>query len=122
MDGTTNKVNKVPMNMPPTSTRPMEFRAAAPAPVTSVSGKWPAIVAAVVIRIGLRRIMAESRIASSLECPCELQVVGKFNNQDAVLGHQTHQGYQADLGVDIERGGPAAGPELEHWDPAFSGT
>ena len=27
------------MAMPPTSTRPMEFRAAAPAPVTRVSGK-----------------------------------------------------------------------------------
>jgi hypothetical protein len=34
------------MNMPPTSTNPMEFRAAAPAPVTRVSGKWPAMVAA----------------------------------------------------------------------------
>ena len=29
----------VPIAMPPTRTKPMEFRAAAPAPVTSVRGK-----------------------------------------------------------------------------------
>ena len=38
-DGTTKRVKSVPMLMPPTSTMPIELRATAPAPVTSVSGK-----------------------------------------------------------------------------------
>ena len=33
-----NNVKIVPIVIPPTSTRPMEFRAAAPAALTSVSG------------------------------------------------------------------------------------
>ena len=52
------------MHMPPTSTRPMELRAAAPAPLTRVRGKWPATVAALVIRIGRRRVRAAWRTAS----------------------------------------------------------
>jgi hypothetical protein len=59
-------VKNVPTAMPPTSTRPMEFRAAAPAPVTSVNGKWPAMVAAVVIRIGRSRVSEASRTAIQL--------------------------------------------------------
>src|SRR5437868_11628756 len=38
-EGTTNSVKRVPMVMPPTRTRPIEFRAAAPGPVTNVKGK-----------------------------------------------------------------------------------
>lgn len=69
MDGTTNRVNRVPTNMPPTSTSPMELRAAAPAPETRVRGKCPAMVAAVVMRMGRRRMVAASRTASSLASP-----------------------------------------------------
>jgi hypothetical protein len=36
-----------------------------------------------------------------------LQFVGKFDDQDAVLGDQAHQGNQTNLGVDVERGRPA---------------
>ena len=35
----TNSLKMVPMVMPPTSTRPMELRAAVPAPVTSTRGE-----------------------------------------------------------------------------------
>ena len=63
------------MAMPPTSTKPMEFLAWAPAPLTSVRGKWPAIVAPVVIRIGRRRVMAAVRTASRLARPCRCRLL-----------------------------------------------
>ena len=50
MDGITSSVKMVPRNMPETTMRPMELRAAAPAPLTSVSGKWPATVATLALR------------------------------------------------------------------------
>ena len=73
------------MAMPPTSTRPIEFRAAAPAPETSVRGKWPAMVATLIMRIGRRRVWAASRTASSFDCPLPLQLVGEFDDEDAVF-------------------------------------
>ena len=57
------------MIMPVTSTMPMLLRAPAPGPVASTSGKWPAIVATEVIRIGRRRVPAASMTASSLVLP-----------------------------------------------------
>jgi hypothetical protein len=62
-------VKTVPIDMPPTRTRPIEFLAAAPAPVTSVSGKCPATVATLVIRIGRSRVRAASWTASSFDLP-----------------------------------------------------
>ncbi len=63
------------------------------------------------------------RFADRLELgvSLELQLVGKFDDQDAVLGDQPHQGHQADLGVDVEGGGPAVGPEWHVRDRASSG-
>ena len=69
MAGTKKSVKAVPMAMPATSTRPMLLRAAAPGPVTSVSGKWPHTVATLVIRMGRSRITAAPFTASSLVCP-----------------------------------------------------
>ncbi len=69
IEGMTNKVKAVPTDMPPTSTKPMELRAAAPAPLTSTNGKYPAMVALLVIRMGRRRVWAASRIASRLLNP-----------------------------------------------------
>ena len=83
--------------MPPTSTRPMEFRAAAPAPVTRVSGKWPAMVAA---RGHQDRPQAgHGRLLHRLELGLALllQLVGELDDQDAVLGDQADQGHQPDL-------------------------
>ena len=64
-----NRVKIVPMVIPPTSTRPIEFRAAAPAPVTNVNGKWPATVATLVIMIGRKRIRAACATAASFSKP-----------------------------------------------------
>jgi len=50
--------------MPATSTSPMLLRAAAPGPVTSVSGKWPQTVATLVISTGRNRVMAAFFTAS----------------------------------------------------------
>ena len=47
----------------------MELRAAAPAPVTRTSGKCPATVAKLVIKIGRSRTRAASRTAASLPSP-----------------------------------------------------
>jgi len=63
------RVKIVPMVIPPTSTRPIELRAAAPGPVTSVSGKCPATVATLVMRMGRRRVAAASFTASIFDMP-----------------------------------------------------
>src|SRR5437763_357411 len=52
------------MIMPLTSMMPMLLRAPAPGPFASTSGKWPMTVAAVVIKIGRRRVLAASMIAA----------------------------------------------------------
>ena len=64
MAGTKKSVNAVPIAMPATSTNPMLFRAAAPGPVTSVSGKWPQTVATLVISTGRSRVTAAFLTAS----------------------------------------------------------
>ena len=69
MAGITSNVNSVPSAMPATITMPMELRAAAPAPVTSVSGKWPQTVATLVISTGRNRVAAACRTASILVRP-----------------------------------------------------
>ena len=51
-------MKNVPIVIPPTSTIPIELRATAPAPVTSVSGKCPTTVATVVISTGRSRVVA----------------------------------------------------------------
>ncbi len=72
------------MAMPPTSTRPMELRAAAPAPVTRVRGKWPAMVAALIMRMG--RSAGQSRLVHGIAFGVTLllQPVGELNDEDAV--------------------------------------
>ena len=57
------------MIIPVTSIMPIELRAPAPGPVAKTSGKWPMTVAAVVIRIGRRRVAAASMTACSLSRP-----------------------------------------------------
>ena len=47
----------------------MLLRAAAPGPETKVSGRWPKMVAALVIRMGRSRVTAALRTASTLDCP-----------------------------------------------------
>ena len=64
-----NSVKNVPIVMPPTRTIPIEFRATAPAPVTSVNGKCPKTVATVVIKMGRKRVEAAAVTASSFERP-----------------------------------------------------
>ena len=55
--------------MPATMVIPMELRAAAPAPVTSVSGKWPQTVATLVMSTGRSRTRVASRTALTLLKP-----------------------------------------------------
>ena len=40
-----------------------------------------------------------------------LEPVGELDDQDAVLGHQPHQGHESHLGIDVQGRGPAVGPE-----------
>ena len=51
-------------------TSPIAFRAAAPAPSAVISGTTASAMAAVVIRIGRRRILAAAMIASRRLRPC----------------------------------------------------
>jgi len=66
MAGTKKSVNEVPIIIPDTNTHPMLFRAMAPGPVASMSGKCPATVATDVMSTGLKRVPAASMIALSL--------------------------------------------------------
>ena len=54
--GTINKVNKVPIDIPPTIEHPICRRAAAPAPVARANGMFPITIAKVVIKIGRNRM------------------------------------------------------------------
>ena len=51
-------MNSVPIDMPATTTTPIEKRLAAPAPAAVTSGTKPTTIAAVVIRMGRRRTRA----------------------------------------------------------------
>ena len=73
------------MIIPLTSMMPMLLRAPAPGPLARMSGVWPTTVAAVVIRIGRRRVSAASMMAPQLVSARLLQVVRKLHDQDAVL-------------------------------------
>src|SRR5882724_9097374 len=55
--------------MPDAITRPMEKRDTAPAPVAVMSGMTPSTIAAVVMRIGRRRMPAAISMASRLDFP-----------------------------------------------------
>ncbi|MNT86465.1 hypothetical protein D3C72_2267600 [compost metagenome] len=71
--GSTNRVKKVPINMPETITTPRPKRLLAPAPEANSSGTRPTTMAAVVIKIGRKRICAALRMAvmrSSRSCTC----------------------------------------------------
>ena len=84
-------------------TTPIAVRAAAPAPLASISGTAPATVAIEVIRIGRRRRRAASRIAVADVAPGVAQLVGELDDQDAVLGGEADQHDQADLAVEVHR-------------------
>ena len=96
-------MNAVPTSIPLTSMIPMLFRAPAPGPVASTSGKCPTTVAAVVIKIGRSRVPAASMMASQFLLSRFLEMIGELDNQDAVLRDQTHQRNQSDLAVDVQR-------------------
>src|SRR3982074_27271 len=91
MAGRKNRVNAVPTAIPATSTRPMLLRAAAPGPVTSVSGECPQNVATLVLRTGRGR--------------------GAADDEDPVLCDQAYQCDQPHLRVDIQRRRPPVGEE-----------
>ena len=85
-------------------TQPSAMRASAPAPVASTSGRPPSTVQIIVIITGRRRISAACSIASRTPMPAVAQLVGEFDDQDAVLGHDADQQHQADLAVGVEAG------------------
>ena len=64
MTGKTNRVKNVPINRPAIITIPMLNRLNAPAPVAPNNGNKPVTIAAVVIRIGRRRMRAAFFTAS----------------------------------------------------------
>ena len=59
----------VDASMPPATAVPTELRDAAPAPVASASGNTPRMNANDVIRIGRRRMRADSIAASTIDMP-----------------------------------------------------
>ena len=56
MAGTTNNVNNVPIASPVPITSPILKRLTAPAPVAVINGITPNTIAAVVIKMGLKRM------------------------------------------------------------------
>ena len=57
------------MAMPVAMTKPILNRETAPAPVANIKGKTPNTIAAVVIKMGLKRMLAADSIASRLDRP-----------------------------------------------------
>ncbi|AHE66572.1 hypothetical protein Loa_01016 [Legionella oakridgensis ATCC 33761 = DSM 21215] len=78
MVGTTKRVKQVPINNPAEITKPISKRLTAPAPEAMRSGTTPNTMAAVVIKIGRRRIPAASSTAALLSR--FFPVVGDWQN------------------------------------------
>ena len=57
-------MSSVPSDIPPTITQPICCRLSAPAPVAQASGRAPSTMAPVVIRMGRKRRLAASMVAS----------------------------------------------------------
>jgi len=93
----------------------MEFRAAAPAPVTRVNGKWPATVATARHHDGPQTDAGCLRDRLELAGTLPLQFVGELYDQDAIFRDQANQCHQTYLRVDIERSGPAFCEEFSEW-------
>ena len=55
----------------------------------------------------------QRRLARRLEFgqPAALKLVRKLHNQNAVLGHKADERHESHLGIDVQRCGPAVGPE-----------
>ena len=82
--------------------------------MTSVSGKWPATVATVVMRIGRRRVRRGLADRLELRQPGCLLRVGELDDEDAVLRDEADERDETDLGVDVERRRPAVGQPNVH--------
>ena len=67
--GTRNSVKNSELVKPPMITVPIDLRNSAPSVIPSASGIMPAIIATVVMTIGRKRIVADSRIASTSSIP-----------------------------------------------------
>ena len=61
---------KLAAHMPPMTAKPMTWRESAPAPLALASGTQPRMKAKLVIRIGRRRSLAPSSVASMSGLPC----------------------------------------------------
>ena len=96
MAGTINRVKKVDTNIPPTTATPMAIRPWAPSPVAYTNGTKPRMVDTLVIKIGRRRWVRQTK--SRL-----LPLIGELYDQDTVLRHQTNQHNDTDLAEYIHR-------------------
>ena len=87
---------QVTPNIPNSTAVPSDCRISAPAPVATASGVTPRMKAREVIRIGRRRVRAACTAAFFL------LLAGKFHDQDGVLGSQSDEHDEADLGQDVD--------------------
>ena len=101
--GTTIKVSNVEVIRPPITQIAIGARVSPPSLMASATGIMPKIIAAVVIRIGRRRIVPALTSASCTLAPSAAQLVGEVDEQDRVLRDQAHQHDHADHREDVER-------------------
>ena len=87
--------------MPNTTAVPSASRAPAPAPSAIASGTVPRMNANEVIRIGRSLSLAPSRRGLLDRFALLALELGEFDDEDGVLGRQTNQHDQPDLGVDV---------------------
>ena len=106
----------VDASMPPATAVPTELRDAAPAPVANASGNTPRMNANDVIRIGRRRMRADSIAASTIDRPALAQLLGELDDQDRVLRREADQQHQPDLAehVVVEAAQQLRGQRAEH--------
>ena len=82
---------------------PSGRRSSEPVPVPKASGSAPNSAAMVVIRIGRKRSMQASKIASAVFLPLlALRLQRKVDHHDGVLLHDADQQHDADDGDDVQ--------------------
>ena len=89
--------------MPLNTVMPMDWRAAAPAPLATTRGTTPRMNANEVMRIGRKRRREPSSAASIIPSPSRRSFLRDLDDENSVLGRERNQKHETNLNIDIVR-------------------